>query len=59
MARLCKMLPQKEKFPVRLRNRCPHCGRARAYMRKFDMCRCCFRKLALEGMIPGVIKASW
>lgn len=59
MARLCKMLDQKEKFAIRHRNRCPHCGRSRAYMRKFDMCRLCFRKLALEGMIPGVIKASW
>ncbi len=59
MARLCKMIDQNVKFKVRHRNRCPHCGRARAYLRKFDMCRLCFRKLALEGMIPGVIKASW
>jgi len=59
VARLCKMLDKTEKFKIRHRNRCPHCGRSRAYMRKFDMCRLCFRKLALSGMIPGVIKASW
>jgi len=59
VARLCKMLDKNEKFKIRQRNRCPHCGRSRAYMRKFDMCRLCFRKLALSGMIPGVIKASW
>ncbi|MGM0596859.1 MAG: type Z 30S ribosomal protein S14 [Myxococcota bacterium] len=59
MARKCKMANRKKKFKVRERNRCPHCGRPRAYMRKFDMCRLCFRKLALEGKIPGVIKASW
>ncbi|MBU1220583.1 type Z 30S ribosomal protein S14 [Myxococcota bacterium] len=53
------MIEKKPKFKVRHHNRCPHCGRARAYYRKFDMCRLCLRKLALEGMIPGVIKASW
>ncbi|MFH1262324.1 MAG: type Z 30S ribosomal protein S14 [Pseudomonadota bacterium] len=47
------------KFPVRDYNRCPLCGRPRAYYRKFDMCRLCFRKLASRGEIPGVIKASW
>ena len=47
------------KFKVRAYNRCPLCGRSRAYYRKFDMCRLCFRKLALEGKIPGVIKSSW
>ena len=47
------------KYKVRLRNRCPLCGRSRAYMRKFDMCRLCFRSLALKGEIPGVIKSSW
>lgn len=47
------------KFKVRKYNRCPRCGRARAFIRKFHLCRLCFRKLALEGMIPGVIKASW
>lgn len=47
------------KYKVRHRNRCRLCGRARGYMRKFEMCRICFRNLALEGKIPGVIKASW
>ena len=47
------------KYKIRHRNRCKLCGRPRAYMRKFNMCRLCFRKLALAGEIPGVIKASW
>ncbi len=47
------------KFKVRRYNRCPLCGRSRAYLRKFAMCRICFRGLALRGEIPGVIKASW
>ncbi len=52
-------LARKPKFSTRQKNRCPLCGRARAYYRKFDMCRICFRNLALKGEIPGVIKASW
>lgn len=47
------------KFQVRFRNRCHICGRARAYVRKFGLCRMCFRKLASEGRLPGVRKASW
>ena len=47
------------KFKVRLRNRCRLCGRPRGYLRKFALCRLCFRKLALEGEIAGVIKSSW
>ncbi len=47
------------KFKVRQYNRCHRCGRPRAYMRKFSLCRICFRELALQGMIPGVVKASW
>ena len=47
------------KYVVRHRNRCELCGRPRAYYRKFKICRICFRKLASEGMIPGVRKASW
>lgn len=50
---------KKKKFKVREYNRCPLCGRSRAYMRKFDMCRICFRTLAHKGEIPGVVKASW
>ena len=49
----------KPKFSVRAYNRCQLCGRPRAYLRKFGMCRVCFRKLANEGKIPGVKKASW
>lgn len=47
------------KFGVRSYNRCRRCGRARGYIRKFEMCRICFRELALRGEIPGVVKASW
>lgn len=47
------------KFQVRHRNRCQVCGRPRGYMRKFALCRICFRNLALRGYLPGVIKASW
>jgi len=48
-----------KKFKVREYNRCPICGRARAFHRKFNMCRICLRKFALQGDIPGVIKSSW
>ena len=47
------------KFKVRSGNRCKLCGRPRGFMRKFDMCRLCFRELASFGRIPGVRKASW
>src|SRR5229473_2018148 len=50
---------KKPKFKVRIRNRCRVCGRARGYIRKFQMCRICFRGMALKGEIPGVVKASW
>lgn len=50
---------RKQKFGVRRYNRCPICGRPRAYMRRFDMCRLCFRKMALVGELPGVMKSSW
>jgi small subunit ribosomal protein S14 len=43
----------------RHRNRCKQCGRPRGFLRKFTLCRICFRKLALAGEIPGVTKASW
>ncbi|MGE5236360.1 MAG: type Z 30S ribosomal protein S14 [Acidobacteriota bacterium] len=61
MARLCHVAKTRRtpKFHVRHRNRCKLCGRPRAYMRKFELCRLCFRKLALEGYLPGVTKASW
>jgi len=47
------------KFSVRRYRRCRLCGRPRGYLRKFQLCRICFRKNALAGEIPGVIKASW
>lgn len=50
---------KKPKFSTRVRNRCPLCGRPRAYMREFNMCRLCFRGLALKGQLPGVTKSSW
>ncbi len=50
---------KKPKFAVRVRNRCRRCGRPRAYMRKFQLCRVCFRELSLQGYVPGVRKASW
>jgi small subunit ribosomal protein S14 len=68
MARLSQMTPRKEKFTktvggharsVRDRHRCPVCGRSRGYIRKFMLCRICFRLMALRGDIPGVIKSSW
>ncbi|MFA4986494.1 MAG: type Z 30S ribosomal protein S14 [Candidatus Brocadiia bacterium] len=61
MAKKCWRLKQQmePKFSARRYNRCGLCGRARAYYRKFNVCRCCLRKLALEGKIPGMQKASW
>jgi small subunit ribosomal protein S14 len=50
---------KKPKFNVRRYTRCELCGRARAVYQKFKICRLCFRKLAHEGKIPGVKKASW
>ena len=47
------------KFAVRKYTRCRNCGRPRGYLRKFQLCRICFRLKALQGDIPGVIKASW
>jgi len=61
MAKKCLINKQnrKPKFKVRAYNRCKLCGRSRAFLRRFGMCRICFRSLAGEGKIPGVIKASW
>jgi len=47
------------KFKSRRYNRCRLCGRPRGFMRRFQLCRICFRELALRGEIPGVVKASW
>jgi small subunit ribosomal protein S14 len=49
----------KPKYSVRHRNRCRVCGRPRGYLRKFALCRICFRDLALQGYLPGVTKSSW
>ena len=61
MAKLSLIVKSKSKpkFGVRAYTRCERCGRARAFLRKFRLCRICFRNLALDGKLPGVIKASW
>jgi small subunit ribosomal protein S14 len=46
-------------FVARVHNRCRRCGRGRGYLRRFELCRICFRSLSLEGHIPGVVKSSW
>lgn len=61
MAKKCLIVKQKRppKFGVRAYNRCSICGRPRGYIRKFGICRICFREMASRGLIPGVKKASW
>ncbi|MBM4165921.1 MAG: type Z 30S ribosomal protein S14 [Ignavibacteria bacterium] len=61
MARLAMREKAKKtpRFQVRKHNRCSMCGRPRSYIRRFGICRLCFRHLALEGKIPGIQKASW
>jgi small subunit ribosomal protein S14 len=61
VAKTCMIEKSKRtpKFKVRAHNRCKLCGRPRAYLRHFGMCRICFRSLALKGQIPGVTKSSW
>ena len=68
MARLSQTIPRKRKFTklikghqrsVRDRSRCPICGRPRAFIRKFQLCRICFRQLAHQGELPGITKSSW
>ena len=61
MATTAKIVRGKKplRFKVRLRNRCRLCGRPRGFLRKFALCRLCFRRLALEGDIAGVTKSSW
>jgi small subunit ribosomal protein S14 len=67
MAKMSKIVKARKppKFSSRQKNRCPvmwsdrACGRPRAFIRRFGMCRICFRKLANEGKLPGVKKASW
>jgi small subunit ribosomal protein S14 len=50
---------QRRKYSVRVRNRCKMCGRPHGYMRRFSLCRICFRDQALKGNLPGVVKSSW
>ncbi|MBI2034946.1 MAG: type Z 30S ribosomal protein S14 [Candidatus Levybacteria bacterium] len=50
---------KKQKYAVRQVNRCSLCGRSRSYMRRFGLCRMCFRERATKGELPGVLKASW
>lgn len=60
MSKTC--MPYREarrKYPTRVRNRCRLCGRPRGYIRRFKLCRICFRELALRGLLPGVAKSSW
>jgi small subunit ribosomal protein S14 len=60
MASTCmKYRELRRKYPNQIHNRCTKCGRPRGYIRRFGLCRICFRELALEGKIPGVMKASW
>ncbi len=56
---LIEKTKKEPKFSTRKNNRCQRCGRPRAYMRKFGICRICFREMALRGEIPGVRKSSW
>lgn len=49
----------KNSSPIRLRNRCQLTGRARGFLRKFKLSRLCFREMANQGLIPGIVKASW
>ncbi|MCL0063672.1 type Z 30S ribosomal protein S14 [Dehalococcoidia bacterium] len=61
MAKISQIVKSQKtpKYAVRHRNRCRLCGRPRAYLRYFGLCRICFRKLANEGQLPGVRKSSW
>lgn len=62
MARKChavKAFLKEPKFRVRKKNRCHRCGRGRAYIRRFGLCRICLRELASRGLIAGLRKASW
>ncbi len=56
---LIEQSKRKPKFQVRARNRCSRCGRPRGFLRKFGICRICFREMSLRGEIPGVRKSSW
>lgn len=59
MAKVSNVVKTKYKYEVQKTNRCMRCGRPRSYIRKFGLCRLCFRELAHMGQLPGVKKASW
>jgi small subunit ribosomal protein S14 len=61
MAKISKIVAAQRppKYSTRKKNRCTLCGRARAFIRDFGLCRICFRQLALKGQLPGVKKSSW
>ncbi|HXV28062.1 MAG TPA: type Z 30S ribosomal protein S14 [bacterium] len=61
MAKTCLVIKQRRepKFKVQKYHRCRQCGRSGGYIRKFGLCRICFRELANQGIIPGVTKSSW
>lgn len=61
MAKKCMIEKQKRtpKFDVRGYSRCRRCGRPRAFIRRYGVCRICFRNMALAGDLPGVVKSSW
>ena len=59
MAKLSNVVKKNFKFEVQKRNRCMRCGRDRGYIRKFGICRICFREFVYKGFLPGVKKASW
>ncbi|MFP3253458.1 MAG: type Z 30S ribosomal protein S14 [Hydrogenobaculum sp.] len=58
-AKVVKDLKHFPKYVTRQKNRCPICGRPRGFLRRFNMCRLCFREMALSGEITGVRKSSW
>lgn len=61
MAKASKVMKARRvpKYKVQQHNRCQLCGRPRGYMRKFGLCRICFREIAVTGQIPGITKSSW
>jgi small subunit ribosomal protein S14 len=60
MAKKCMQYRElRRRYAVQVRNRCQRCGRPRGFIRRFGLCRICFRELALTGKIPGVVKSSW
>ena len=59
MAKVSNIVKKKFKFDVQRVNRCNRCGRARGFIRRFGVCRICFRELVYKGYLPGVKKSSW